>query len=494
MSNEVFLAIDLGASSGRVIAVELLENELSLQEVHRFENQPIGIGKRLLWDVLGLWNQVEQGLGKAAHMYGSRIRSVGADTWGVDYVLLDKNDDFVGPAFCYRDSRTTGMLEQAFARMSKREIFQNSGVQFMEINTLYQLLSMRCEGSPQLDIADSFLMMPDFFHWQLSGEKTNEYTNASTTQMLNPVTRAWSQPILESMNLPSNIFRDPIQPATQLGPIREKVLKRTGLPKDCIVTVPASHDTGSAVIAVPASDFAPAKPDWCYISCGTWSLMGVELAEPILDDRCLEFNFTNEGGAQGSVRLLKNIAGLWPFQQLRVSLQRKGRSLSWESMAQMAESAPVHQAYIDLDDPRFVAPEDMLESVVGYLASTGQSVDSESTLLRVALESLAFKYRTYFQALEKLVGTRIEVIHMVGGGIQNRLLCQMTADACNRLVVAGPVEATALGNVVAQCVGLGRFSSILEARQWMRGSPDIVTYHPQNPAAWDDASTRLRIA
>lgn len=492
MSNEVFLAIDLGASSGRVIAVEFSENGLSLQEVYRFENQPIGIGKRLLWDVLGLWNQVEQGLGKAAQIYGSRIRSVGADTWGVDYVLLDKNDDFVGPAFCYRDPRTTGMLDQAFARMSKREIFQNSGIQFMEINTLYQLLSMRCEGSPLLDIADSFLMMPDFFHWQLSGEKTNEYTNASTTQMLNPVTRAWSQPILESMNLPRHIFKAPIQPATQLGSVREKVLKRTGLPKDCIVTVPASHDTGSAVIAVPASDFAPAKPDWCYISCGTWSLMGVELAEPILDDRCLEFNFTNEGGAQGSVRLLKNIAGLWPFQQLRTSLQRKGRSLSWESMAQMAESAPAHQAYIDLDDPRFVAPEDMLESMVSYLAGTGQSVDSDATLLRVALESLAFKYRTYFQALEQLVGNRIEIIHMVGGGIQNRLLCQMTADACNRTVVAGPVEATALGNVVAQGVGLGRFSSILEARQWMRALPDIVTYQPHGSGAWDEASSRLK--
>jgi rhamnulokinase len=492
MADEVFLAIDLGASSGRVIAAELHESTFTLHEVHRFENHPVSVGKRLLWDVLRLWSEVERGLELAAQRFGSRIRSVGADTWGVDYVLLDKNDDFVGSPYCYRDARTSGMMDQAFGKLSKTEIFQNSGIQFMEINTLYQLFSMRAEASPLLDVADRFLMMPDFFHWQLSGVKTNEYTNASTTQILNPTTRNWSKTILDALEIPSRLFVDPIQPATQLGPVRDKILKRTGLPNDCLVTVPATHDTGSAVIAVPANDFAPAKPNWCYISCGTWSLMGVEVAEPILDDRCLQLNFTNEGGAEGSVRLLKNIAGLWPFQQLRASLQRRGRSLTWDVMANMAQTASSHQAFIDLDDRRFVAPDDMLDEMEGYLKGTGQSVADDATLARVTLESLAMKYRSCLASLEMLTGARIEIIHMVGGGIQNRLLCQMTADACDRTVVAGPVEATALGNVVAQCVALGRFSSIIEARQWMRNMPDICTYEPKNAKAWDDAVARFQ--
>jgi rhamnulokinase len=410
----------------------------------------------------------------------------------VDYVLLDRNDDFVGPPFCYRDARTSGMMNQAFEKLSKKEIFQNSGIQFMEINTLYQLFSMRAESSPLLDVADRFLMMPDFFHWQLSGVKANEYTNASTTQFLDPTSRNWSATILDALNIPRRLFSDPIQPATKLGPVRDKILKRTGLPSNCVVTVPATHDTGSAVIAVPARDFAPAKPDWCYISCGTWSLMGVEVAEPVLDERCLQLNFTNEGGAEGSVRLLKNISGLWPFQQLRASLQRRGKSLTWDDMARMAQAAPAHQAFIDLDDRRFVAPDDMLEEMASYLRGTGQLVADEATMARVALESLAMKYRSCLSSLEILTGTRIEVIHMVGGGIQNRLLCQMTADACDRTVIAGPVEATALGNVVAQGIASGRFSSIVEARQWMRNMPDICTYEPIYAKSWSDAVARFQ--
>jgi rhamnulokinase len=491
MADEVFLAIDLGASSGRVIAAEIHESTISLNEVHRFDNNPVYVGKRLLWDVLRLWSEVERGLELSAQKFGSRIRSIGADTWGVDYVLLDKNDDLVGPTYCYRDARTTGMMDHAFGKISKKEIFQNSGIQFMEINTLYQLLSMRAESSPLLDVADRFLMMPDFFHWQLSGIKTNEYTNASTTQFLNPTTRNWSTKILDALDIPSRLFVEPIQPATRLGTVRDRIIKRTGLPIDCAVTVPATHDTGSAVIAVPAKDFAPAKPDWCYISCGTWSLMGLEVAEPILDERCLQLNFTNEGGAEGSVRLLKNIAGLWPFQQLRASWQRRGKALTWDKMASMAEAAPAHRALIDLDDRRFVAPDDMLEEMENYLKATGQVVSDDATMARVALESLAMKYRSCLSSLEMLAGTRIEIIHMVGGGIQNRLLCQMTADACDRTVVAGPVEATALGNVIAQCVASGRFQSIIEARQWMRNMPDICTYEPKNAKSWNDAVARF---
>lgn len=494
MTGDIVLAVDLGASSGRVLAAEILADRIELHDVHRFENSPVQIGRRLHWDIVGLWQQVEKGLHLAAQRFGDRIRSVGVDTWGVDYVLLDRNDDLLGPAFCYRDSRTNGLLPQAFEKMPRKEIFQNSGLQFMEINTLYQLWSMRVENSPQLDIAEHFLMIPDFFHWQLSGQKVNEATNASTSQCLNPTTGQWSDEILQTFEIPRHLFQPPVQPGTSLGRITPKLRTRTGLPEDCQVIVPATHDTGSAVLAVPANGFAEEAPKWCYISSGTWSLMGVELTAPVLSDRCLELNFTNEGGANGTVRLLKNIAGLWPFQQLRASWQRNGQEYSWSDLTSMAEQAPALETFIDLEHPMFVAPDDMLEAVKKFLTGSNQTVPNEAGLARAALESLAFRYRTCLEWLESILGYRLDTIHIVGGGVQNKLLCQMTADACNRTVVAGPVEATALGNVASQCVALGKFTNIAEVRSWMRAMPDIQTYQPQSPDVWDKAVERFKLA
>jgi len=361
----------------------------------------------------------------------------------------------------------------------------------MEINTLYQLWSMRVENSPILDIADRFLMIPDFVHWQMTGEKVNEYTNASTTQFLDPVHREWSNTILDKLQIPSKLFESPVQPGTNLGPMLGKLRQRTAIHDGCQVIVPATHDTGSAVLAVPAKGFAPKKPDWCYISCGTWSLMGVEIDAPILSDKCLELNFTNEGGAHGSVRLLKNIAGLWPFQQLRLSWRRRGKEYSWDQLTQMATAAKPFQSIVDLDHPMFVAPDDMLESFANYLKSTGQQLLEDAGLARLALESLAMRYRICLGWLESLIGSRIETIHMVGGGVQNKLLCQMTADACNRRVVAGPVEATALGNVAAQCIALGKFQSIPEVRAWMQSMPGMLTFEPIHASQWEDACGRF---
>ena len=490
--SDIVLAVDLGASSGRVIAAEILSDRIQLVDVHRFENSPVHVGKRLHWDLLGLWQQIERGLSLAAQQFGTRIRSVGVDTWGVDYVLLDKQDDLLGPGFCYRDARTNGTMLKAFDKISKTDIFRNSGIQFMEINTLYQLWSMRLEGSPMLDMAEQFLMVPDFLNWQLTGEKTNEYTNASTTQCLDPTTKKWSTKILDALHIPSKLFLDPIQPGTKLGSVKAKLRQRTGLHDGCEVIVPATHDTGSAVIAVPASGFAEAKPNWCYISSGTWSLMGVELAAPVLSDRCLELNFTNEGGADGSVRLLKNIAGLWPFQQLRASWKRRGKEYSWDELTRIASQAKPLQSFIDLEHAMFIAPDDMLTAVEEYLRKTQQSIPDDAGLARATLESLALRYRECLHGLESLIGYSIETIHIVGGGVQNKLLCQMTADACNRRVVAGPVEATALGNVAAQCVAMGRFSSIVEVRNWMRSMPDIQNYEPKDSDAWIEAASRLK--
>ena len=490
----IHLAIDLGASGGRVLAGQILEKGIAVEEVHRFTNGGLHVGKRLVWNLIGLWQEIVEGLNKAASKYGSRVQSVGADTWGVDYVLLDRNDDLVGPCFCYRDSRTQGMMDVAFERMSRQDIFRHTGLQFMEINTAYQLLSMRCENSPLLDIAERFLMVPDFLHWQLSGEKCNEFTNASTTQLLNPETCDWSDEVIAALDLPRGIFSQPLQPGTSLGKLTAATCNATQLHSEVEVILPATHDTGSAVLAVPASTFAQSSPDWCYISCGTWSLMGVELARPLLNDACQLFNFTNEGGVQGSVRLLKNISGLWIVQQCRAQWKREGHDWSWDRLTQLADQSPSMVSLIDTDDSIFAAPDNMPEAIREYCRRTGQPTpQSEGEIIRCALESLALRYRMVLGYLEQLVGNQLSTIHMVGGGVQNRLLCQLAADACGRSVVAGPVEATAIGNIMMQAVGTGQLSSIQQARDLVRGAADIMRYEPRPHGHWDTGFEKLKM-
>ena len=489
---DIALAIDLGASGGRVIAAELRGDMIQLKDVHRFENAPLSVGNRLLWNLLSLWKEVEIGIGKAVDEHRDRIVSLGVDTWGVDYVLLDRNDDLVGPAFCYRDPRTRGMMDHAFKKISRDEIFQETGIQFMEINTLYQLYSMRVENSPILDIADRFLMIPDFFHWMLTGEKVNEFTNASTTQMMQPGGLGWSSKILEKLGIPEKLFRTPVQPGCSLGSVRTQLRNLTGLSQRAKTIVPATHDTGAAVLAVPAKGFSESKPNWCYISSGTWSLMGVELNQPRLNAKCSQLNFTNEGGANGSVRLLKNIAGLWPLQQCRASWQRRGKPYDWTTLATLASEAKPLAHWIDVQNPAFIAPEDMLDAVLAYFRQTGQSTpNTDGAIVRSILESLAMRYRICLGMLEDLLGYSIETIHIVGGGVRNQLLCQMTADACNRTVVAGPVEATALGNVISQMLALGRFKNVGEARAWMLQTSSIDVYEPKSPEAWDDSFNKI---
>ncbi len=489
----VHLAIDLGASGGRVLAGFITDQGVQLDVLHRFPNGGIHQGQRFVWNLLGLWEQIENGLNAAAAKYGNNIRSVGVDTWGVDYVLLDRNDDVVGPCFHYRDARTKDIFPEAFQRLSREHIFAETGLQFMEINTAYQMLSMRLDHSPLLDIAEKFLMVPDYFHWQLSGQICNEYTNASTTQLLNAETSRWSRAVIDAFELPSSIFSEPLQPGVALGKLQSGVAKRTNLSPDVEVILPATHDTGSAVLAVPADSFAQSNPDWCYISCGTWSLMGVELARPVINDTCKLFNFTNEGGVQGSIRLLKNICGLWIVQQCRAQWKREGHDWSWDRLIQLAEQAPSMMSIIDPDDPCFSAPADMPTAIRDYCRRTGQPVpETEGEMIRCALESLALKYRLVLDYLEQLVGNRLSTIHMVGGGVQNRMLCQFASDACQRPVVAGPVEATAFGNVLMQAIGSGQLSSIGEARKLVRTASDIRNYTPKPRGRWDEGFERLR--
>ncbi|MGI9474894.1 MAG: rhamnulokinase [Rubripirellula sp.] len=486
----VHLALDLGGSSGRVIAGVVEDGKLRLEQVHRFANDAIRVQDSLHWDVLHLWQEILTGLREAAAKYPN-VASVGVDSWGVDYVLLDSQDQFAGPTRNYRDARTVGMVEKSFEIVPRDEIFAATGLQFMPINSLYQLLAAKLGNEPSLQIADGFLMIGDCFHWLLTGKRSIEATNASTTQLLDPRTKTWSDDLIERFDLPRNIFIDPIEPGTILGPIQPSVAEATGL--DAVpVVVPATHDTASAVIAVPVDDFAPATPNWCYISSGTWSLMGCELAEPKINDLCSELNFTNEGGVSGSTRLLKNIGGLWVFQQIRKSLERRGDPPSWEEMVSQAEAAEPFALLLNPDDPALIAPADMVTAIEELAMQTGQPAPAQpGVMFRAALEGLALRYRVCLQMLESLIEARIETIHIVGGGSLNELLCQMTADACDRTVVAGPVEATAIGNVLMQMIGTGKLASVQSARELVRKSFETRQFEPQSPERWTEPADRF---
>ena len=486
----VHLAVDLGASSGRVIAASVDGQRITLDEIHRFSNDPVRVQDEMHWNVHGLWQDIQDGLTKAASQH-STIESVGVDTWGVDYALLDSQNQLVGPVRCYRDSRTKGIIERSFEIVPREEIFAATGLQFMEINSLMQLIAAVESKDPSLGIAQSFLMMGDFFHWLLTGEKSIESTMASTSQCLDPRTQTWATEMLTKFGIPTHLFGPVTQPGTTLGPVQSSVASLTGL-DGVPVVVPATHDTASAVLSVPADEFAPEKPNWCYISSGTWSLMGCELASPRITDLCSELNFTNEGGAGGSTRLLKNIGGLWIFQQIRKSMQRRGGDPSWDQMVSEAREAKPFSLLLNPDEPDFVAPEDMVDAITSYASRTGQSTpENNGELYRSALEGLALRYRACLGMLESLVETKIDTVHIVGGGSMNQLLCQMTADACNCSVVAGPVEATAIGNVAMQLLGTGKLSSVNEVRQLIRNSFDTVVYEPKNPDAWHEPAERF---
>ncbi|QEF97077.1 Rhamnulokinase [Stieleria maiorica] len=500
----VHLAVDLGASSGRVIAGRIEDGRLQLEEVHRFANDPVMIQDSLQWNVHGLWAEILEGLRIASSRFRV-IASVGVDTWGVDYVLVDENDQIAAPIRHYRDARNNGMLERAFEILGgpeegRRRMFQATGLQFMQINSVFQLLSAVTHNERSLEIADGYLMMGDFFHWLLSGKRSIEATNASTSQMLDPRTGKWQMEMIGELGIPTQLFRPVTLPATVLGNVQPSVAEATGL-KDVPVVLPATHDTASAVLSVPVDSFAPEQPDWCYISSGTWSLMGCELAAPCVTDLCSELNFTNEGGVGGSTRLLKNIGGLWIFQQLRKSMQRRGNEVTWESMVSEAESATPFQLLIDPDHADFAAPTDMLDAVDAFAEKTGQGKpQSDGVYYRAALEGLALRYRVCLGMLEQLVDSEIKTIHIVGGGTMNALLCQMTADACNRTVVTGPVEATAIGNIAMQMVGTGVIGSgnpqdqataVLQARKLVRESFELKTYTPQNADRWDEPAARF---
>jgi rhamnulokinase len=491
MAGQVYLAVDIGASSGRLVAGEFDGTRISLEEVYRFDNGGVSAGRYVHWDVLEQWSHIKQALQQAVVRYGNTITSVGVDTWGVDFGLLGPNDELLANPIHYRDSHTEGMMEYAFEQVSRSEIFNQSGLQFMRFNTLYQLLALQNINSPLLDAAESMLLMPDLFHWLLTGEKANEYTNATTTQFYNPQKKRWATELFNSFSLPQKLLGEVVPPGTELGPLRGAISRELG-GANFKVVLPGTHDTASAVMAVPAVGELSDQPDWCYISSGTWSLMGVEIANPIISEECQSLNFTNEGGVGDSIRLLKNIAGLWLVQECRRVFNAGGQSYDWDELVKIATTAAPLVSLIDPDDECFVAPESMPDAIKDYCRKTGQTVpETDGAVIRCALESLALRYQMVLQMLERLTGGSIKTVHIVGGGIKNRLLCQLTANACSRSVVTGPIEATAIGNLMVQLISSGAVSSIAEARKIIRYSFGQETYVPDTSGDWISASARF---
>jgi rhamnulokinase len=401
---------------------------------------------------------------------------VGADTWGVDFVLLNRQEEILGQPYHYRDARTNGLMARAFKKLPRAEIFAQSGLQFMEINSLYQLLAWQAHSPALLDAADCLLFMPDFLHWCLCGAKKAEFTIASTSQFLHPLRRNWSLPLLKKLGLPAHFLPKIVPPGTMLGTVRESLAAHTGL-SGVKVVAPPSHDTASAVAGVPTANTG--KASWAYLSSGTWSLLGVEVNKAALSPRALELNMTNEGGLDGTYRLLKNIMGLWVVQQCKRSFEAAGRKYDYAQLAELAAKSKPLDSHINLNDPRFLNPPDMPGAIQELCREARQPVPkTDGELIRWAYENLARKYREVVNSLEELTGEEIEVIQIVGGGSQNRLLNQFTADACQRPVLAGPVEATAMGNLLTQVRASGELGSLAQMREVVRASSQVEHFEP----------------
>lgn len=490
MAEKNYLAVDIGASSGRHILGHVHDQHLQLEETYRFENGMVDLGGTLYWDAPALWKHVQNGIRQSAAI-SREIVSIGVDTWGVDFALLDKTGHLLSNPVAYRDHRTDGMPEAAFEQVSRETIFAQTGLQFMQFNTLYQWIVMRRSGDPLLEMAHHFLQIPDLFHWLLSGEYINEFTNATTTQFFHPQTGTWAFDLLKAFDLPTHFLGEVTPPGTNLGGLRPSLEKDLGVSMN--VVLPGTHDTASAVLAVPAQSKPGEKPNWCYISLGTWALMGIESPQPIINQRVADLNFTNEGGVGNTYRVLKNITGMWILQECRRIWNQSGKNWSWGDLTAMAEAVPPLQSFIDPEAKVFFAPENMVAAIQEFCSRTGQKVpQTEGEILRCAMDSIAMRFRQVFQMCEEINESRIETIHIVGGGTQNRSLCQAAANATGRMVITGPIEATAIGNILMQAIADGVVSDIQEARQMVRNSFPMEVFMPQDTDRWEEGYRQYR--
>lgn len=482
-----FLAFDLGAESGRAVLGKLHGGRLSVHEVRRFPNTPLPLNGHIHWNVHALLAEMKAAMREAAGAMGARPASLGVDTWGVDFGLLDRDGGLLGLPFCYRDHRNAGAMEDYLKLVPREALYEATGIQFMPFNTLFQVYAMVRDRSPLLDAAADLLFMPDLFNYLLTGRKAAEHTIASTSQMLDPRTRAWIPGLFQAMGLSKRLLQPIVDPGTVLGNLTEAVAAQTGY-RDVSVVATAGHDTAAAVAAVPAEG-----RDWAYISSGTWSLVGVEETAPVLSPQSLAANFTNEGGVGGTVRFLKNVTGLWLVQGCRKAWGGEAAP-TYEELARAAAEAPPFAALVDPDHPGFLNPPDMPEAVAAYCRATGQKPPaSRAALVRSLFESLALKYRHVIDQLRLVRGRPVERIHVIGGGSRNALLCRFTAEATGLPVVAGPAEATAVGNILVQAMAMGRVASPAGIRAIIRDSFELRTYEPGGTReGWEEAYARFR--
>jgi rhamnulokinase len=484
------LAFDYGASSGRAIVGEYDGYLLKLGEVHRFANEPVMANGTLYWDILRLYHEMKQGIGKCVKSGFTDIASIGIDTWGVDFGLLDSAGRLLGNPVHYRDTFTEGMMEEAFGIISRKELYERTGIQLMEINTLFQLLAMKRKTIANLDKADTLLFIPDLLRYFLTGEKSTEYTIASTSQMLDAKSGGWAYEMLERFGIPVNMLSRIVNAGTMSGRLSEAVSAELGTARIPVAAV-AEHDTASAVISVPALG-----DGYAYLSSGTWSLLGVETPSPVINDPTFRLNYTNEGGFGRNTRLLKNIMGLWLYQECKKEWDRAGGNDSFDVLEAGAAVAAPFTALIDPDDISFLRPGHMTDKIREYCLKTGQKPpETKPETVRCILESLALKYRMAIEGLEEILGYRLTVLHIVGGGCKNTVLSQFTANAIGRPVFAGPIEATAVGNLITQLLALGEVRNLQEGRELVRRSFTVTEYLPTGTAQWDEAYgkfTRLK--
>ena len=485
VKNKRVLAFDFGASSGRAIVGEYDGEKIILTEVHRFSNDPVSFGGTLYWDVLRLLHEIKQGIIKAKEAGG--FDSIGIDTWGVDFGLLDKDGHLLENPVHYRDDRTSGILEEAFKSIPRERLYEITGIQFMELNSLFQLLAIKLKRPELLERADKLLFMPDLLGYMLTGEKTTEYSIATTSQIVDLETKDWSEEILEKLGLPKEIFCPIVPSGTVSGMLNKDLCEELSADPVPLISV-CGHDTQSALTAVPSTE-----KDFAFISSGTWSLFGTELDEPIVNEKAVRMNVTNEGGYGNTVGFLKNITGLWLIQESRRYWNRRGNSYSYADLEALALKEEPFKCFINPDSPEFGAPGNIPERIKEYCENTGQYVpQSVGEIVRCIYESLAMKYRLTFENLMDCTEKNYEKIHVIGGGVKDTLLCQMTADSCDREVLAGPIEATVLGNIAVQLLALGEIENISQARRIVARSEKVTSYLPQNADVWKEAFDKAK--
>ena len=474
------LAFDFGASSGRAIIGCFDGDKITLEEVHRFSNDPVSVGGTVYWDVLRLFYEIKQGIIKAKIAGG--FDSIGIDTWGVDFGLIDSEGKLMENPVHYRDTRTVALVDEAFKTMPKEKLYGITGIQFMELNTLFQLISLKKYRPWMLERADKMLFMPDLFGYMLTGKMCAEYSIASTSQLIDLDKRTWSKEILDAFGIKESVFAPLVQPGTVLGELSKEVCEECGVDPVPVISV-CGHDTQSAITSVPCED-----GDFAFLSSGTWSLFGTELDKPIVNETSMNINITNEGGFDGSTGFLKNIIGLWLIQESRRQWKREGKEYSYADLEKLALAAEPFKCFIDPDAPEFVPHGNIPERVREFCRKTGQYVpETVGEIMRCIYESLAMKYRLTFEKLRECTERDYPVIHVIGGGTKDGLLCQMTANSCDRTVKAGPIEATVMGNVAVQLMSDGSVKNIGQARKIVADSSELKTFEPKDTDKWAGA-------